>query len=88
MDLPPGGDAILFVLPQSRWHYAVPCTIHSLNSQPIFMAIMLTLTLIAIGLCFFYHSWLPTFLVIEIAVLFFLAYCEPVVLWLPRLAGY
>ncbi len=69
MNLPPGGDAILFVLPQSRWHYAVPCTIHSLNSQPIFMAIMLTLTLIAIGLCFFYHSWLPTFLVIEIAVL-------------------
>ena len=28
------------------------------------------------------------FLLIEIAVLFFLAYCEPVVLWLPRLAGY
>ena len=28
------------------------------------------------------------FLLIEIAVLFFLAYCEPAVLWLPRLAGY
>ena len=28
------------------------------------------------------------YLLIEIAVLFFLAYCEPVCTWLPRMAGY
>ena len=28
------------------------------------------------------------YLLIEVAVLFFLAYCEPACTWLPRMAGY
>ena len=69
MDLPPGGDAVLFELPQSRWRYALPWTIHFFNSHQLFTATMLAIALAATGMSLYYGEWPPMLIVAEVVVL-------------------